>query len=182
VSSLPGMLAWIDLEMTGLDPRCHRIVEIATLITDDDLQVVAEGPDLVVSATDDDLAAMEEVVRSMHARSGLLEAVRASTLTVGDAAATTLEFLRTHLAEAGSVPLCGNSIGTDRRFLAAYMPEVEAFLHYRTVDVSTVKELARRWYPEAYAGAPKKAGGHRAMDDIKESVAEMRYYRRTIFR
>jgi oligoribonuclease len=176
------MLAWMDLEMTGLDPSRHRIVEIATLITNDDLEVVAEGPDLVMKAADADLAAMDEVVREMHDRSGLLAAVAASTVTVDEAAAVTLQFLHQHIAEPRTVPLCGNSIGTDRRFLAAYMTEVDDYLHYRSVDVSTLKELARRWYPESFAGAPKKAGGHRAMDDIKESVDELRYYRETIFR
>jgi oligoribonuclease len=176
------MLAWMDLEMTGLDPTRHRIVEIATLLTDDQLTVVAEGPDLVIAARPEDLAAMDEVVRRMHTKSGLLAAVEDSKVTLADATVRTLEFLRSHIPEAGSVPLCGNSIGTDRRFLAAQMPDVEAFLHYRSVDVSTVKELARRWYPAVFAAAPKKAGGHRALDDIQESVAELRYYRDHIFR
>ncbi len=175
------MLAWMDLEMTGLDPSRHGIVEIATLLTDDDLAVVAEGPDLVIAASAEQLSAMEDVVRRMHTKSGLLAAIEASTTTLADAGAATLDFLRAHIDEAGSVPLCGNSIGTDRRFLSAQMPEVEAFLHYRSVDVSTVKELARRWYPAAYAAAPKKAGGHRALDDILESVGELRYYRDTVF-
>ncbi|HLI23684.1 MAG TPA: oligoribonuclease [Acidimicrobiales bacterium] len=176
------MLAWMDLEMTGLDPSRHRIVEIATLITDDDLTLVAEGPDLVLRAADADLASMDEVVREMHTRSGLLGAVVESTVSVEEAADATLDFLRRHIPEPRTVPLCGNSIGTDRRFLAAYMPAVESYLHYRSVDVSTVKELARRWFPEAFTAAPKKAGGHRAMDDIKESVDELRYYRESIFR
>ncbi len=176
------MLAWMDLEMTGLDPSRHRIVEIATLITDDDLTLVAEGPDLVLRAADADLASMDEVVREMHTRSGLLGAVVESRVSVEEAADATLDFLRRHIPEPRTVPLCGNSIGTDRRFLAAYMPAVESYLHYRSVDVSTVKELARRWYPEAFTAAPKKAGGHRAMDDIKESVDELRYYRESIFR
>jgi oligoribonuclease len=176
------MLAWMDLEMTGLDPTRHRIVEIATLISDDDLTIVAEGPDLVIGAAGADLEAMDDVVREMHGRSGLLAAVAASTVTVEEAAAVTLDFLRQHIPEPRTVPLCGNSIGTDRRFLAAYMPKVEGYLHYRSVDVSTVKELARRWYPESFGAAPKKAGGHRAMDDIKESVDELRHYRETIFR
>jgi oligoribonuclease len=176
------MLAWMDLEMTGLDPARHRIVEIATLLTDDELEVVAEGPDLVLSASAEDLAAMDDVVRGMHTRSGLLAAIEASTLSLDDATAATMAFLREHIPGARTVPLCGNSIGTDRRFLAAYMAEVETYLHYRSVDVSTVKELARRWYPDALAGAPKKAGGHRALDDIKESVAELKYYRTAVFR
>jgi oligoribonuclease len=177
---LRAMLAWMDLEMTGLEPSRHVIVEIATLITDDDLNVLAEGPDLVVHATDEQLAAMDEVVVSMHTRSGLLEAVKASTMTLEEAGTQTLDFLKAHVASK-QVPLCGNSIGTDRRFLAAFLPDVESYLHYRSVDVSTVKELARRWYPEAAAAAPRKAGGHRALDDIRESVAELRHYRATVF-
>lgn len=176
------MLAWMDLEMTGLDPVRHTIVEIATLITDDDLALVAEGPDLVVHATDAQLAAMDDVVRAMHTASGLLEAVRASTVTLAEAGAQTLAFLQAHIPERRAVPLCGNSIGTDRRFLAAQLPDVENHLHYRSVDVSTVKELARRWYPAALAAAPVKQGGHRALDDIRESVAELAYYRTAIFR
>jgi oligoribonuclease len=174
------VLVWMDLEMTGLDPARHVIVEIATLVTDDELQVVAEGPDLVVQATPAQLDAMDEVVRAMHTRSGLLAAVESATLTLAEAGDQTLEFLRRHVPE-GTVPLAGNSIGTDRRFLAAYLPEVERWLHYRSVDVSTVKELCRRWYPAALGGAPDKKGGHRAMDDIRESVAELAYYRGAVF-
>jgi len=177
---LRAVLAWMDLEMTGLDPSRHVIVEIATLVTDDDLNVVAEGPDLVVHATDEQLALMDEVVVSMHTRSGLLEAVKASTTTLEEAGRQTLAFLKAQMPHR-QVPLCGNSIGTDRRFLAVSLPEVEAYLHYRSVDVSTVKELARRWYPAAVTGAPRKAGGHRALDDIRESVAELRHYRATVF-
>lgn len=175
------MLAWMDLEMTGLDPQRHTIIEIATLITDDELAVVAEGPDLVVSATPAQLAEMDDYVRSMHTHSGLLAAVEASTLSLADAGAATLDFLRQHLPEAGTVPLAGNSIGTDRRFLATQLPEIENYLHYRSIDVSTVKELARRWYPAQLAGAPAKKISHRAMDDVRESVAELAYYRQTIF-
>lgn len=175
------MLAWMDLEMTGLDPAVHTIVEIATLITDDQLEVVAEGPDLVLTATPEQLARMDDVVRAMHTRSGLLDAIEASKVTLADAGAATLAFLKEHIPTAGTVPLCGNSIGTDRRFLARWLPDVEHFLHYRSVDVSTVKELARRWYPAAASAAPRKAGAHRALDDIKESVAELRYYRSAIF-
>ena len=176
------MLVWMDLEMTGLDPGRDVIVEIATLVTDDDLEIVAEGPDLVVTCTPELLAEMDEIVRSMHTRSGLLAAIATSTVSLEEAGKQTLDFIKEHVPEARTVPLCGNSIGTDRRFLAHYLPEVEEWLHYRSVDVSTVKELARRWYPDAVAGAPKKAGGHRAMDDIKESVAELRYYREAIFK
>jgi oligoribonuclease len=175
------VLAWMDLEMTGLDPATNVIVEIATLITDDDLKVVAEGPDLVVHQPDDALAAMQEVVVEMHTRSGLLELIRSSTLTLEDAGAQTLAFLREHIPEARTVPLCGNSIGTDRRFLAVYLPDIEEHLHYRSIDVSTVKELARRWKPGLLDGAPRKAGGHRAMDDIRESVDELAFYREHFF-
>lgn len=176
------MLVWMDLEMTGLDPTSDVIVEIATLITDDDLAIIAEGPDLVVAAPAEKLASMDQVVVDMHTRSGLLEAIKASTLTLEDAGRQTLAFIREHVPEARTVPLCGNSIGTDRRFLAAYLPEIEDYLHYRSIDVSSVKELARRWYPDAVAKAPGKAGGHRAMDDIRESVNELRYYREAVFR
>ena len=175
------MLAWIDLEMTGLDPGRHAIVEIASLVTDDDLAVVAEGPDLVVRATAEQLADMDEVVTAMHTRSGLLDAIKASSLGLEEAGALTLEFLKLHIPEAGTVPLAGNSIGTDRRFLAAQLPQVEDYLHYRSVDVSTVKELCRRWYPDVYKAAPDKKGGHRALQDVRESVAELVYYRTAIF-
>ena len=176
------MLAWMDLEMTGLDPTRHVIVEIATLITDDELQLVAEGPDLVIGITDDQLAAMEQVVVDMHTRSGLLDQIKASTLTLEEAGRQTLEFLKAHIPAERSVPLCGNSIGMDRRFLARHLPDIENYLHYRSIDVSSVKELARRWYPAAVSAAPNKAGGHRAMDDIRESLEELRYYRSAVFR
>ncbi len=172
----------MDLEMTGLDPDRHVIVEIATVITDDQLEVVAEGPDLVISAPAEKLAEMDEVVRSMHTRSGLLKAIEASTVTLAEAGQETLEFLRKHIPEPKTVPLCGNSIGTDRRFLARWLPDIDAHLHYRSIDVSTIKELARRWYPDAISGQPKKTGAHRALGDVLESVAELRYYRQTVFR
>ena len=172
----------MDLEMTGLDPGRHAIVEIATLVTDDDLAIVAEGPDLVVNQPADVLAGMDDFVRTMHTKSGLLAAIEASTVTLEDAGKATLEFIRTHVPDARSVPLAGNSIGTDRRFLAAHLPEIEEYLHYRSIDVSTVKELCRRWYPDVLGAAPDKAGGHRALDDIRESVAELAYYRSSIFR
>jgi oligoribonuclease len=171
----------MDLEMTGLDPARHVIVEIAIVITDDDLAVMAEGPDLVVHASPDELGAMEPVVREMHTRSGLLPAIEASTLTLEDAGRQTLEFLQVHVPTKGTVPLCGNSIGTDRRFLAAQLPEIENWLHYRSVDVSTVKELCRRWYPGVLAKAPEKKTAHRALGDVLESVAELAYYRHAIF-
>jgi oligoribonuclease len=172
----------MDLEMTGLNVERDAIVEVATLITDDDLAIVAEGPDLVVAAPPEALAAMDEFVRTMHTKSGLLGEIETATLTLAEAGDATLQFIRAHVPKARTVPLAGNSIGTDRRFLAAYLPDIEEYLHYRSVDVSTVKELARRWYPEAMNAAPTKAGGHRAMDDIRESVAELAYYRDAVFR
>jgi len=172
----------MDLEMTGLDPATCAIVEVASLVTDDDLEVVAEGPDLVVACDPAQLAAMDDVVVRMHTSSGLLDAVKASTMTLEEAGRQTLDFIKEHVPEPRAVPLAGNSIGTDRRFLAAYLPDIENWLHYRSIDVSTVKELARRWHPEAYAAAPAKKGAHRAIDDIRESVAELRYYRSAIFR
>jgi oligoribonuclease len=175
------MLAWIDLEMTGLDPARHAIVEIAVLMTDDDLHITAEGPDLIVHASPEQLAEMDEFVTAMHTRSGLLPDIIASTLTLEEAGARTLEFLKLHIPEPGTVPLAGNSIGTDRRFLAQHLPEVEDFLNYRSVDVSTVKELCRRWHPDVYKGAPEKKRGHRALQDIRESVEELAYYRAAVF-
>ncbi len=175
------MLAWIDLEMTGLDPARHTIVEIACLITDDDLALIEEGPDLVVAATPEQLADMDDVVRTMHTRSGLLADIEASSLTLAEAGAQTLAFLQRHIPQPRTVPLAGNSIGTDRRFLAQQLPEIEDYLHYRSVDVSTVKELCRRWRPEVYKAAPAKKGGHRALQDIRESVAELAYYRAALF-
>ena len=176
------MLAWMDLEMTGLDHTNDVIVEIATLITDDDLELIAEGPDLVIHQPPEVLAAMKEIVVDMHTKSGLLSAIAASTTTLEDAGAQTLAFLKEHIPAERTVPLCGNSIGTDRRFLAAYLPEIEEFLHYRSVDVSTIKELGKRWNPAALKGQPRKAEGHRALDDIRESVAELRYYREALFK
>lgn len=175
------MLVWLDLEMTGLDPGRHAIVEIATLVTDDDLEIVAEGPDLVVHQSPEVLEGMDDVVRGMHERSGLLDDIVASTLTLADAGRATIDFVRAHVPEPRTAPLCGNSIGTDRRFLAAHLPELEDYLHYRSVDVSTIKELCRRWYPASFAAAPTKAGAHRALGDIRESVAELRYYRSAVF-
>ena len=172
---------WMDLEMTGLDPAKDVIVEIATLVTDDQLQIIAEGPDLVVHQSEEVLALMEPFVLEMHTRSGLLEAIRASTVTLEQAGRATLDFIKQHAVEARTVPLCGNSIGTDRRFLAAYLPDIENWLHYRSVDVSSLKELVRRWYPEVRADRPRKAGSHRALDDIRESVNELRFYRERVF-
>ncbi len=175
------MLVWMDLEMTGLDPDRDHIVEIATLITDDNLEVTAVGPDLVLACPQEPLDAMEPIVREMHTRSGLLPLIQASTISLEHAGLVTLEFIQAHVPEPRTVPLCGNSIGTDRRFLARYLPDIENHLHYRSVDVSTIKELARRWNPGALTNAPKKALGHRALDDIRESVEELRHYRSTVF-
>ena len=176
------MLVWMDLEMTGLDPAKNVIVEIATLVTDDELEIVAEGPELIVHQPAAALDLMEDIVRSMHTKSGLLPAIEASTITLEEAGKQTLAFIVEHVPEARTVPLCGNSIGTDRRFLSVHLPEIEEYLHYRSIDVSTIKELARRWYPDTLKSAPRKATNHRALDDIRESVAELRYYREHVFR
>jgi len=176
------VLVWMDLEMTGLEPSRHVIVEIATLVTDDDLHVVDDGLDLVVHQPPEALAEMEDIVRQMHTSSGLLKEIEASTLTLEDAGAQTLEFIKAHVPERRSVPLCGNSIGTDRRFLAAYLPEVEEYLHYRSIDVSSIKELAKRWFPKETAAAPQKNSAHRALGDIRESLAELQYYRDAVFK
>ncbi|WP_430233795.1 oligoribonuclease [Nitrosomonas communis] len=172
----------MDLEMTGLDPARNVIVEIATIVTDDELAVVAEGPDLVVHQPAPAMAEMDTVVRTMHTTSGLLKAIEASTTTLEEAGQATLEFIKQHVPEAGTVPLCGNSIGTDRRFLAAYLPDIENHLHYRSIDVSTLKELTRRWYPGALDSVPRKATAHRALDDIRESIEELRWYRQNVFK
>lgn len=176
-----SMLVWMDLEMTGLDHTSDVIVEIATLITDDDLKIVAEGPDLVVQASDKELEAMDPFVVTMHTKSGLLDQIKASTMTLETAGAETLAFIREHVPEERTVPLCGNSIGTDRRFLAAYLPEIEEYLHYRSIDVSSVKELVKRWYPDLDAKRPRGEGSHRALDDIRESLRELIYYRDNVF-
>ena len=175
------MLVWMDLEMTGLDHTSDVIVEIATLVTDDDLDIVAEGPDLVVHQSDEVLSRMDPFVVEMHTSSGLLDKIKNSTITLDDAGAATLAFIREHAPVPRSVPLCGNSIGTDRRFLAAYLPEIEEHLHYRSVDVSSLKELVRRWYPDVLTQRGWKQGAHRALDDIRESVFELRLYRELVF-
>ena len=180
-TSIAPMLVWMDLEMTGLDHTSDVIVEIATLVTDDDLQIVAEGPDLVVHQPDDVLAGMDPFVIDMHTKSGLLDQIKASTITLEEAGLETLAFIKEHVPEARTVPLCGNSIGTDRRFLAAYLPEIEEYLHYRSVDVSSIKELVRRWYPVVLSERGWKQGAHRALDDIRESVNELQLYRELVF-
>ena len=168
-------LIWVDLEMTGLNPDTDRIIEIATLVTDKDLNIIAEGPNLVVHQSDAVLDAMDDWCTQHHGESGLTQKVKDSTLTEAQAEQQTLDFLR-EWVEPGASPLCGNSIWQDRRFLIRYMPALDEFCHYRNIDVSTLKELARRWRPEVLEGVQKQ-GSHRALDDIKESIGELRHYR-----
>ncbi len=175
------VLVWMDLEMTGLDPDKDVIVEIATVVTDDELNLIEEGPNLVIHQPESVLTGMQQIVVDMHTKSGLLDLIRTSTLSVGEAEAQTLAFIRKHVPEARTIPLCGNSIGTDRRFLARYMPSIENHLHYRCVDVSTIKELAKRWYPSVTPDRPGKNGTHRALDDVRASVEELRFYRDKVF-
>jgi oligoribonuclease len=170
-------LVWIDLEMTGLDVRRHVIVEIAVLVTGADLVARDGGIDLVVHQPPEALAEMDDYVRNMHTRSGLLPEIEASTVTLAAAGDAALEYVRGHVAEAGTAPVCGNSIGVDRRFLDAQLPELDGYLHYRNIDVSTLKELCRRWAPEVYRTRPNKQETHRAVADINESIAELVYYR-----
>ena len=172
----------MDLEMTGLDPATEVIVEIATLITDNDLNVIAEGPDLVISQPEAVLVAMDPFVVEMHTSSGLLTAIRESTITLDQAGAQTLEFIKKHISEPRTIPLCGNSIGTDRRFLAKYLQEIENYLHYRSVDVSTIKELVKRWYTGLEINRQAKAGAHRALDDVQGSIRELKFYRENVFK
>ena len=172
---------WIDCEMTGLDLSSDLLVEVAALVTDSDLNVLGEGVDVVIGATAEQLERMPDVVREMHAASGLTEAVLASQVTLQEAEQAVLSYVREWVPEPGKAPLCGNSIATDRGFLARDMPALDDWLHYRMVDVSSVKELARRWFPRVYFNAPKKGGGHRALADILESVQELRYYRAALF-
>jgi oligoribonuclease len=179
---LPDVLIWLDLEMTGLDAQNDVIVEIAALATDTELRALDEGIDLVVHQPDDVLDTMLKVVRKMHARSGLTDEIRASALSLEDAGKQVLDYVRRHAPKPRTVPLCGNSIGVDRRFLARYLPDLEEHLHYRSIDVSSVKELCRRWYPDAHDHRPDKAEGHRALADVHESIAELAYYREAIFR
>jgi oligoribonuclease len=173
-------LVWIDCEMTGLDLARDALIEIACLVTDGDLAVLDEGVDLVIKPPAEAIDGMQNVVREMHTASGLLAELPAG-VTLAEAQDQVLSYVRGHVAEPGKVPLCGNSIATDRSFIARDMPELDAYLHYRMVDVSSIKELARRWYPRAYFASPKKLGGHRALADIKESIQELRYYRAAVF-
>ena len=174
-------LVWIDCEMTGLDLAQDRLLEVACLVTDAELTVLDEGLDLVLGAPTEALDAMVPVVRDMHAASGLTDAVRQSTISLAEAEERLLTYVRGHVPDPRKAPLCGNTIATDRAFLVRDMPALDSWLHYRMIDVSSVKELCRRWYPRAYFAAPVKRGGHRALADIWESVQELRYYRSAIF-
>ena len=176
-----GRLVWIDCEMTGLDLARDALIEVAVVVTDAELDALDDGLDIVIHTTDDILETMVPVVRDMHASSELTDAVRASTTTLGDAESALLEYDRKHVPEPRSAPLCGNSIATDRGFLARDMPTLDAHLHYRMIDVSSVKELARRWYPRVYQSQPAKGLAHRALADIRESIIELAYYRAAVF-
>ena len=174
-------LVWIDCEMTGLDLRSDRLIEIAALVTDADLNILGEGVDVVIHTDDAALDNMVEVVAQMHKRSGLIEEVRTSTVDLAGAEAMVMDYIRDHVKNAKTAPLAGNSIATDRGFLARDMPALDNYLHYRMIDVSSIKELCRRWYPRIYYGQPPKGLAHRALADIHESINELRYYRRTAF-
>lgn len=173
-------LVWIDCEMTGLDLRRDALIEIAALVTDGELNILDEGVDLVIKPPEEAIRQMSEVVREMHTTSGLLDELPGG-ITLAEAETKVLEYVRTHVPGAKKAPLCGNSIATDRSFLARDMPALDAHLHYRMVDVSSIKELSRRWYPRAYFASPAKKGGHRALADITESITELRYYRAAVF-
>jgi oligoribonuclease len=168
---------WLDLEMTGLDIRQHVIVEIAALVTDSDLEPLDDGIDVIVHQPTEVLALMDDFVRAMHTKSKLLPAIEASTTTLPEAGAQVLDYIRARVPAPGTAPMCGNSIGVDRRFLDAQLPELDRYLHYRSIDVSSLKELCRRWYPEVYRKRPGKVETHRALADVRESIAELRYYR-----
>jgi oligoribonuclease len=174
-------LVWIDCEMTGLDLARDALIEVAVVVTDADLVLLDDGLDLVINVADDVLDTMVPFVRDMHASSGLTAAVRTSTITLGQAETRVLDYVRAHVPEPKAAPLCGNSIATDRGFLARDMPRVDEHLHYRMIDVSSVKELAKRWYPRVYQAQPDKGLSHRALADIRESIQELAYYRGTLF-
>lgn len=178
----PDLLVWLDLEMTGLDVTRHVIVELAVLVTDSDLEPVDDGLDLVVHQPEDAMSRMDDFVRTMHTRSGLLPAIAASDVSLADAQARALAYVQAHVPTARTAPLCGNSIGVDRRFMHQQLPELDEYLHYRSIDVSSLKELCRRWYPEVYKRRPSKQETHRALDDVRESIAELRYYRDAMLR
>jgi oligoribonuclease len=172
---------WIDCEMTGLDLGSDKLIEIAVLVTDGDLNILGEGLDLVIHTDDSALDSMLPVVTEMHTRSGLIDEVRASTVDLATAEGAVLDYIRKHVKQAKTAPLAGNSIATDRGFIARDMPALDAFLHYRMIDVSSIKELCRRWYPRIYYGQPAKGLAHRALADIHESIRELQYYRGTAF-
>ncbi len=178
---MADLLVWIDCEMTGLDLGKDKLIEVAALVTDPELNVLGDGVDLVIHADDAALDAMPEVVRDMHAKSGLTEEVRRSAITMAEAEEAVLAYVREFVPNPRTAPLCGNSIATDRGFLARDMPTLDAHLHYRMIDVSSIKELCRRWYPRVYFGQPAKGLAHRALADIRESIRELEYYRRSIF-
>jgi oligoribonuclease len=178
---MADVLVWLDMEMTGLDPERERIIEVATIITDGQLVEVATGPELVIRQPDEILAAMDDWNKSHHGASGLIDRVKASTILDGDAEARTIAFINQHVSTKERPVLAGNSIHQDRRFIRRYMPALEKRLHYRMVDVSTIKELARRWYPQVVAKQPPKNETHRALDDIRESIEELRYYKQHLF-
>ncbi|MEU2611252.1 oligoribonuclease [Micromonospora sp. NPDC007271] len=178
---MADLLVWIDCEMTGLDLRRDALIEVAALVTDPDLNVLGEGVDVVIHADEAALDGMPEIVRTMHGKSGLTEEVRRSTVTLAEAEDMVLDYVATYVKDVRSAPLCGNSIATDRGFIARDMPRLDAHLHYRMIDVSSIKELCRRWYPRVYFGQPQKGLAHRALADIRESIRELEYYRRTIF-
>jgi oligoribonuclease len=175
-------LVWLDLEMTGLDVTRHVIVEIAALVTDSELTPLDDGIDVIVHQPPAAFAEMDEHVRKMHTKSGLLAEIEASTLALADGGAQVLAYVRSHVPEAGTAPLCGNSIGVDRRFLDAQLPELDGYLHYRSIDVSSFKELCRRWYPDVYRKRPAKVETHRALADVRESIEELKYYREAMLR
>lgn len=174
-------MVWIDCEMTGLDLRSDKLIEIAALVTDAELNILGDGIVVVIHADDAVLSSMVEVVAEMHTRSGLIEEVRASTVDLATAEALVLEYIGRHVKQPRTAPLAGNSIATDRSFIARDMPRLDSFLHYRMVDVSSIKELCRRWYPRIYFGQPAKGLAHRALADIHESIRELQFYRRTAF-
>lgn len=178
---MADLLVWVDCEMTGLDLGKDALIEVAALVTDPELRVLGEGIDVVIHVDDAALAAMADVVREMHDRSGLTDAVRASTISLREAEDMIMEYITAWAPDVRSVPLCGNSIATDRSFLARDMPRLDAHLHYRMIDVSSIKELCRRWYPRVYFAQPTKGLAHRALADIRESIRELEYYRRTLF-
>ena len=175
------VLVWIDCEMTGLSLATDALIEVAAVVTDGDLNVLDEGIDIVIHATDEQLAQMPDVVVEMHKSSGLTEEVRTSTISMADAQQQVVDYLSKWITTPGTSPLCGNSIAVDRGFIARDMPDVDALLHYRMIDVSSIKELARRWFPRAYFNQPEKGLAHRALADILESITELRYYRASVF-